>query len=455
MTTPTADWSAFPQGYSLLLNEKAQFPQDLSCWRTRIDGSHQLFADTFWIARSTNLERRLHEVRKHPANPLVEDLWACWVHPEPEGGYRLYANGWRGRLAGAPEPAEAREWIVWTARSDDGLDWRFDPDPVLCRDHASAPWRPLQGQLHGLLFEPWEPDPERRWKVVILDRGRPRQPPGETPFTGPTVSIALYTSADGRRWTWEADTSLLRKGSSGVRHTSPQDPFPEGLGDVLQVRWDPVLEKYVAHTKHTVGPDPRFPFFPHDRDGGATGRYEARVAGWSESDDLVHWSAPRIYAYPDAEDARTPGMYGIYEADGFPYEDMWLGCLSMTANIPDPSCEATPRHAGGFKRNWIRLAGSRDGRHWYYLGDRRPLVPVGPRRRLGRPLPAHRPEDHRRRPGDRPGRGAALLPRALRRHPRLQGADPGQGDLAVRPGARGPGPRPLRLPRGPAATPAR
>ena len=378
MTSPTADWSAFPQGYSLLLNEKAQFPQDLSCWRTRVDGSHQLFADTFWIARSTNLERRLHEVRKHPANPLVEDLWACWVHPEPEGGYRLYANGWRGRLAGAPEPAEARERIVWTARSDDGLDWRFDPDPVLCRDHASAPWRPLQGQLHGLLFEPWEPDPDRRWKVVILDRGRPRQPPGETPFTGPTVSIALYTSADGRRWTWEADTSLLRKGSSGVRHTSPQDPFPEGLGDVLQVRWDPVLEKYVAHTKHTVGPDPRFPFHPHSRDGGSTGRYEARVAGWSESDDLVHWSAPRIYAYPDAEDARTPGMYGIYEADGFPYEDMWLGCLSMTANIPDPSCEATPRHAGGFKRNWIRLAGSRDGRHWYYLGDRRPLVPVGP-----------------------------------------------------------------------------
>ena len=228
MTSPTADWSAFPQGYSLLLNEKAQFPQDLSCWRTRIDDSRQLFADTFWIARGTNLERRLHEVRKHPANPLVEDLWACWVHPEPEGGYRLYANGWRGRLAGAPEPAEARERIVWTARSGDGLDWRFDPDPVLCRDHASAPWRPLQGQLHGLLFEPWEPDPERRWKMIILDRGRPRQPPGETPFTGPTVSIALYTSPDGRRWTWQADTSLLRKGSAGLRHTGSRGPLPGG-----------------------------------------------------------------------------------------------------------------------------------------------------------------------------------------------------------------------------------
>ena len=90
------------------------------------------------------------------------------------------------------------------------------------------------------------------------------------------------------------------------------------------------------------------------------GSYEARVAGWAESDDLIHWSAPRIYAYPDAEDARVPGMYGIYEASGFGYESMWLGCLSMTANVPDPSCTATPRHAGGYKRNWIRLAGSRD-----------------------------------------------------------------------------------------------
>ncbi len=30
MNLPTADWSAFPHGYSLLLNEKAQFPQDMS-----------------------------------------------------------------------------------------------------------------------------------------------------------------------------------------------------------------------------------------------------------------------------------------------------------------------------------------------------------------------------------------------------------------------------------------
>ena len=375
MSHPTADWSAFPQGYSLLLNEKAQFPQDLSCWRTRIDSSHQLFADTQMIARSTNLTRRLHPVTKHGANPVLWDMNACYVHPEPGGGYRMYGNGWRGRLDGKPEPGDGDGRTVWMATSTDGLDWDVNGEPVLARTNPHAAWQPLRGQLHGLLFEPEEVDPEQRWKLIVRDNLR--TPSSSTgPFAAPGVYIALYVSADGLHWTWKADTSLLRKGSAGLRRVGPFEGFPEGLGDVLQVRWDPVLEKYIAHTKHTVGPDPRFELVLHNPDG-PVGSYEARVAGWAESDDLIHWGPPRIYAYPDAVDTAVPGMYGIYEADGFRYESMWLGCLSMTANIPDPSCAATPRHAGGFKCNWIRLAGSRDGHHWYYLADREAFIPNG------------------------------------------------------------------------------
>ena len=375
MSFPTADWSAFPQGYSLLLNEKAQFPQDLSCWRTKIDTSHQLFVDTHLYARCTNLKRRLHPVAKHPANPIVNDMWAGYVHPESGGGYRMYGNGWRGRLDGKPLPEGADQKTVWMVSSSDGIDWDVDAQAVQARTDSTAAWQPLQGQLHGLLFEPEDADPEQRWKLIIADRMR-KATQGSTPFTGPGIYTALYVSADGLHWTWKADTTLLRKGSSRIRLFGPPGEFPEGLGDVLQVRWDPQLQRYIAHTKHTVGPDPRFPFELHNPDG-PVGSYEARVAGWAESDDLIHWSAPRIYAYPDAVDAGSPGMYGIYEADGFGYEGMWLGCLSMTANVPDPSCTAKPRHASGYKRNWIRLAGSRDGRHWYYLGDREAFIPNG------------------------------------------------------------------------------
>lgn len=377
MPPPTADWSAFPQGYSLLLNEKAQFPQNLSCWRMKIDGRRQLFADTQLIAHSANLRRSLHPAQKHPANPLMKDLWAGYVYPEAEGGYRIYGNGWRGRFGGQPEPDPGQDW-VWMVCSHDGIEWKLPGEVLQYREHGSDAWRPMRGQLHGLLFEPDDPDGEQRWKLILRDLARRRTADTTSRFSGPQLPIALYTSSDGLHWTWEADTTLVRKGSAGFRHTGgPDDVYPEGLGDVLQVRWDPALGKYIAHTKERVGPDPRFPFFYRHGENGPEGVYEARVAGWSESDDLIHWSPPRIYAYPDSVDASLEGMYGIYEADGFSYESMWLGCLSMTANVPDPGCEAPPRWPGGYKRNWIRLAGSRDGRHWYYLADREDFIPNG------------------------------------------------------------------------------
>ena len=146
---------------------------------------------------------------------------------------------------------------------------------------------------------------------------------------------------------------------------------PVGVGDVLQIRWDPKLNKYIANTKHFIGPDLRMtPVF-----------HSARVQAMCESDDLIHWSSPRIYAYPDGEDAKTSGMWGIYEADGFPYESTWLNCFSMTCYHPPSKEERRERNLlpnrPWLKRNWIRLAGSRDGRHWYYLGDREPFIDLG------------------------------------------------------------------------------
>ena len=138
------------------------------------------------------------------------------------------------------------------------------------------------------------------------------------------------------------------------------DNFPMAVGAVFRTRWDPYLQKYIAHTKHVIGPDWRFDPI-----------HKGRAVGWMESDDLIHWSSPRIYIYPDSEDDKIPGMYGTYEADGFRYESMWLGCLSTISYIAERE-GLMPE-----KSHWIRLAGSRDGRHWYYLGNREPLISAG------------------------------------------------------------------------------
>ena len=178
----------------------------------------------------------------------------------------------------------------------------------------------------------------------------------------------LYVSPDGIRWTRRSATSLP-KGAAGFRAPYQR---PTGISDVLLVRWDPKLNKYIANTKHTIGPDLRMsPVF-----------HAARVQAMCESDDLIHWSSPRIHACPDGEDAKMPGMYGVYATDGFPYESMWLNHFTMSWYHPASEEEIRTHRLMPtrpyIKRNRIRLAGSRDGRHFYYLGNRSPFIDLGP-----------------------------------------------------------------------------
>ena len=180
----------------------------------------------------------------------------------------------------------------------------------------------------------------------------------------------LHVSPDGYRWTFEAETNHWKGPYPDV---DAPHRWPLGDSDVFLVRWDPILQKYIGNTKHRIGPDHRFsPIFD-----------AARVVGQVESDDLIHWSAPRIIAYLDGEDADAPlrGMHGIYEADGYPYESMWLSNFSMSTWTPATKQQRLQKNLipnrPYIKRNWMRLAASRDGRHWYYFGDRKPFIPLG------------------------------------------------------------------------------
>ena len=367
------DWSAFPRGYGILLNERLMFPEDLCLWRMKMDTTRQLFVDDYLIAHQRELKREFHSPQDHPANPLMTPCIPTFVGPDEEHGYRLYYD-WHA---------------AQVAFSRDGLHWD-KPNLDICERPAGAP--PDQpnnsiaiDRMFGLLCEPDDPNLSQRWKAISGPQTRitwpyavnpvqrrpvwldgPKTPPPPEPLQARAHD--LYVSPDGLRWTRKSATSLPK--SSG-KFVAPYDR-PTGIGDCLRVRWDPKLNKYMAFTKHTIGPDLRMsPVF-----------HEARVAGMCESDDLIHWSSPRIYAYPDGEDAKMPGMYGIYEADGFPYESMWFNHFSMSWYHPASEEESRQRNLMPtrpyIKRNRIRLAGSRDGRHWYYLGDRRTFIELGP-----------------------------------------------------------------------------
>ena len=375
LPSPATDYSEWPSGYSILLNEKIMHPEDLSLWKMKLDQKRQLFVDDYLIAHTSTVKRELHAVRKHPANPIFKDAWPQYFSSD-SAGLRMYT---RDMNKGTP--------CVRLSYSQDGVHWER-PDLNVCdisadpRADSRGPNNVVypRGQVHGLFFEPADPDPQRRWKMVLGNHRRPKsitwpylKRQGGYYKDGEYVAIAgkyvrqedmpeqvsayeLHTSEDGITWQYETDTSLQKAQS----HVYTPQHRPLGIGDCLVTRWDPVLKKYIAHAKAFIGPDFRFP--PCN---------EARTILWCESDDLVHWSAPRVYAYPDMRDAATYGMYGVYESDGWPYESMWLGCLSMTAYFPSPNTNWLT------KINWIVLAGSRDGHTWYYLGDRDPFIPNG------------------------------------------------------------------------------
>ena len=376
------DWSAFPEGYGILLNERLVFPCDLSLWTMKIDRSRQLFVDDHLVAHGQNVKREFHQPVDHPANPLLSDLFPRYVCSDPDsGGYRVYYN--------------TGGWMLYAAFSDDGLNWTkpkldvFDTSdyadriPPNFRDDGNVL---TDGEIHGLMHEPEDPDPQQRYKAIIrVSRFHERKWPylqraQHTLRPGGAAEVArkphrqqrysLFTSPDGLRWNFKADTSITW--DSGMGDFRVPHVRPLGTGDCLGVRWDPGIGRYVAETKHFIGPDLRMTPVHHT----------ARVVGMCESDDLIHWSSPRMVAYPDGEDAKMPGMWGIYQADGFTYESMWLNCYSMTCYHPAGIEERKRRNLiptrPYLKRNWLRLAGSRDGRHWYYLGGRRPFIDLGP-----------------------------------------------------------------------------
>ena len=364
------DWTPFPIGYGILLNERYQFPMDMALVRAKLDSKRQLFVDNHMIAHMQGVLRETHATKDHPANPILAPYNHYPQHmcPDPEHGYRLYYN--------------SGGFLLHVAYSQDGVNWElpdlnvFDLGSIDAERFPGGPNNVVgTGKLHGLFFEPDDPDPDRRWKAILGQCGPERPKHRRWPYLpdevlGSGIPCELHVSPDGYRWTFEAETSHRQGLYSDV---DAPHRWPLGGGDVFRARWDPILEKYIGNTKHRIGPDHRFSPILHT----------ARVVGQVESDDLIHWSAPRIFAYPDGEDAKTAlnGMHGIYEADGYPYESMWLSNFSMSNYTP-----ATKEQRIGMnlipnrpyiKRNWLRLAASRDGRHWYYFGDRKPFIPLG------------------------------------------------------------------------------
>ncbi len=327
-----------------------------------IPGQKQLFLDDMAVQEVQNLRRTMHQPVKRGA--VIRPDLAC--------------DGTLVQIRSAPVwvPDEQVYKIIYTAYtmddysqigpalaiSKDGLHWE---KPLLAKMRVrgtrqnnrivldpSLRWP--QNYFEGIVYDPDDPDPSRRYKGLVGAEWR-------LPLVSP----------DGVHWRKVNTTSMPS-------------------GDESTLVYDRQQRRFLAFLKswNTYG----------------------RASSIAISTDFVHWSTPRFIFGADAEDQRlAPDVIRRYIADPglakplfvdpdpatgwkppkgsqptwraecynlgvFPYEGLYIGMPMMY--YPTGTCLPARNNTDGF--HLIQLAVTRDLVHWTRLGDRQAFI--GPSR---------------------------------------------------------------------------
>lgn len=339
-------WARHFDGWGALHDDAFVHPIDVADWPVKIDRSRQLFIDDYLIAERQNVRRQLHQPKKHPANPVLVPEYP-WERPAPVLAYCLrdehlgrFRLWYRARLSYEAEDGREYNYPNLYAESSDGIHWErpelgLYPWEGSTKNNIILP----AGDLRGLIHEP--EDEQAPWKAVWEHNSGARSPEWI-----PEQGYYLYTSPDGIRW--DLAGQVVPHGSQPQPDDAPSLPLPR-LGDTGHVRWDPKLNVYVCDAKGTLRRDIK----------GGGHRFRLQM----ESDDLYHWTRPRVVAFPDRNDL-AQGTIGFYGLLGFPYESLWLGFLRVHREEP-------------WKRVDVQLMTSHDGRTWGRACDRGTFLPLG------------------------------------------------------------------------------
>lgn len=193
--------------------------------------------DDISIPHSTNLFLKMAKPEKHPDNPLIPlgkpgapDEWSvqCYgsvIHHE--GKYKLWYIALNERdLTKMPEDVHYRGAQLAYAESEDGIHW-VRPNLGLVEFRGNKDNNLLfidPPQAHGLdclvLFEPEDPDPEKRFKMLLHMGAR---------FDGkPAGAPVPFFSTDGMRWHIAVDAKLENYTVASDETVLPPEHFEMG-----------------------------------------------------------------------------------------------------------------------------------------------------------------------------------------------------------------------------------
>ncbi len=302
-----------------------------------LTGPWQLFVDDAGIAEKTKATRVYHAFEKAASNPVLAPgkpwegstvyLYGTVLPGEDGAGYRMWYHSW----------AEGEYHILY-ANSLDGLHWMKPNLGLVAYDGETNNnillRRTKEDHNPQVIYTPWDPAPERRYKLMNWDYGR----------TPPTNTVSGYYGAcspDGIHWTDVPKNPVLR------------DP----IGDVGNFTWDAHAARYIGYPKQFA-----------DVRG-----FRRRCVGFAETKDFESWPAPLLVLTPDEYDDRWAGQPGqhtdFYGLCGFAYESQYLGFLWIFRITG----------AGDDGAVHVELVSSRDGVHWTRQEvPRPPVLPLGP-----------------------------------------------------------------------------
>ena len=319
-----------------LANEQVMFPLDMKDMAVKIRAERQLFLDNYLIAKAQHVTRQVHQPRRYEGNPVLApakaELNHCVVQhvmqfdtpPRFRMWYWSY-DGWHTLPSG-----QQIRFATSYATSDDGIHWErpnlglYKIKGLLGPNDVVLPY----GIMHGLFYDPDEPEPEKRFKALVcVERKNPVVREG----------YYLHTSPDGIHWKGDLSRPVI---PSLTGYGIPQN----GIGDTTRFWWDPIHRKYIGDVKFVI-----------------PGKLRCR--GVMESDDLIHWTRPQPTFFARSDDAQ------IYGHRGFAYQGMYVGMQWIF--LPSYS----RRHS-----SYVELDCSRDGRIWTRVGSGQPFMAFNPDR---------------------------------------------------------------------------
>ena len=291
-----------------------------------------LFNDE-WIDHRAGVRRVPGSPCKLPAPVLRPE--APWELNGIQGHHALFfdeeeqtfKHWYRSTLEG-----ETTRTFICYAESSDGLEWHR-PSLGLIDFNGSSDnnilmeWDEGDSMLWNVVKDTHEEDPNRRYKAIGFDRTEEHLVEPVKP--GRNKGVCIGFSADGLRW------SVPQL----VMNTNDMTDSDNLLG-----QRDPTTGKWVAYFRPLTHPKRRF-------------------IGYSESDDFIHWSYPRMLLTPDSNDAEWLEFYGLTVAQ---MAQSQVGLLWVYHNNPD------------YSPMTVELVYSPDGRSFFRPMPGVEFLPLGP-----------------------------------------------------------------------------